>query len=333
MITSNRNFGIEIEFFCDTKKQQRQLYDMISLVDDGSIRHVPNSAEYVSPILNGQAGEAELRRVCELIKKNGGRADNPAMSVHLHLDGRRKESEVQYSVEKPSKFRTLYRVSDKLLRTLTPSQIEHIVYFGEIPRGTVQVSEFSRVTTLSLARITTEPVSNFTYIYTVRPERFNWLQNMMYFYTQYSQVMEDIVSKSRRFGNMYCIPLGKSYNLEDIESVSDESELMNLWYKGRGGPSGHYDDSRYHNVNFHSYWDSHGTVEIRSHGGTVDPVKILLWTKLHQKIADKLEGMTLEQVKATNSNLHLSFLEFVEEPLLQNYVKRLLGYYSSIKIK
>lgn len=333
MITSNRNFGVEIEFFCDTKKQQRRLYNNITLVDDGSIRHVPNSAEYVSPVLNGSTGEAEIRRVCELIKKNGGRADNPAMSVHLHLDGRRRDATVEYSVEKPSVYGRLYRVSDKLLRTLTPKQVEEIVVFGEIPRGIVQVSEFSGVTTLSLAKIKAEPVSNFTYVYSVKPDRFVWLRNMMYFYTQYSQVMEDIVSKSRRFGNMYCIPLAKSYNLEDIEAVNKEGELINLWYKGRGGPSGHYDDSRYHNVNFHSYWDSHGTVEIRSHGGTVDPVKILLWTKLHQKIADKLEDMTLEQVKATNSNLHLSFLEFVEEPLLQNYVKRLLGYYSGVRIK
>jgi len=131
---------------------------------------------------------------------------------------------------------------------------------------------------------------------------------------------------------MYCIPLGDSFDLPDIEAVKNEEELLKLWYK-ETNTGGHYNDSRYHNVNFHSYWDRTGTIEIRSHGGTIDPNKILLWVKLHQKIADKLEDLTLDKVKATNSNLHLSFLEFIEEPLLQNYVKRLMGYYSGIKIR
>lgn len=155
----------------------------------------------------------------------------------------------------------------------------------------------------------------------------------MYFYVQYSQVMEDIVSNSRKYGNMYCIPIGDSYELEDIEACQTEEDLKSVWYKGRE-PSGHYDDSRYHNVNFHCYWDRHGTVEMRSHGGTVEANKILLWLKLHQKIADKLEDMELEDIRLEQkSKLHKSFIEFVEEPILQSYVKRLLGYYSGITIK
>ena len=332
MITSERKFGVEIEFYCDTKAQQKRISDRINLVEDGSIRHVPYSAEYVSPILQGSDGEKEIQNACEIIKKNGGRAENIAMSVHVHMDGKIDNNEMFESVEKPSSYKLMFRISNKLLKHMGEGSLLKLLENRTMLSDEIEQTVFEGVTHLSFSKLKTLPVNNFTYIYVKDSDRFNWLRNMMYFYTQYSQVMEDIVSTSRRFGNMYCIPLGDSFDLPDIEAVKNEEELLKLWYK-ETDTGGHYNDSRYHNVNFHSYWDRTGTIEIRSHGGTIDPNKILLWVKLHQKIADKLEDLTLDKVKATNSNLHLSFLEFIEEPLLQNYVKRLMGYYSGIKIR
>jgi hypothetical protein len=333
MITSDRNFGIEIEFFCNTRQGLHNIQEMYNIVDDGSIRHINYAGEYVSGILQGKEGQEHIEGVCEVLKKNGARGDNPSMSVHVHLDGRKNDNEVHLSVEKPTEYKDIIRISDKLSRSLKSSFAKTALTRGYYDtHQTMEQKVIDGVLHLSLARLTSLPTKNFTYAYTKENNRFEWLRNMMYFYTQYSQVMEDIVSNSRKFGNMYCIPLGDSYELSDIEAVKNEGELATLWYKGNGS-SGHYDDSRYHNVNFHSYWDRHGTVEIRSHGGTVDPHKILLWVKLHQKIADKLETMELKDIKPKTPNLHQEFLNFVEEPLLQNYVKRLMGYYSGIKIK
>lgn len=333
MIKSDRKFGVEIEFFCKEKARLKTLSRLIRLVDDGSIRHVSGSAEYVSDVLQGKPGEAEIHKVCELIKKSGGSGDDPSMSVHVHIDGKNKPTEILISKDKPEQYKNIARISDRLARKLSPLQIEMIVLEDFITNeGPVQTSDFFGIRHYSLAKLNFFPEKNFQYYYIPVNDRFKWLQNMFYFYTLYSQVMEDIVSNSRKFGNMYCIPLGESYDLLDIEKATNMDSLYNVWYKGqeRGG---HYDDSRYHNVNFHSFWDRHGTVEIRSHGGTVDPNKILLWVKLHQKIADKLETMELRDIKPRTPNLHKEFVEFVEEPILQSYVKRLMGFYSGIKIK
>jgi len=184
---------------------------------------------------------------------------------------------------------------------------------------------------LSKAPIKRHPMANYDYFYYEKSDRSKWLRNMLYFYTQYSDVMEGIVSNSRKFGNMYCLPLGKSYDLGEIEKAEDEQQIRTLWYKGRGN-TGHYDDSRYHNVNFHSVWNRTGTVEIRSHGGTIDVYKILFWLRLHQHIADKLEEVELDDIKL-KGDLYKSFVDFLDDEQLAEYVKRLLGYYSGITIK
>lgn len=338
MITSDRKFGIEIEFSCPDKMSLYKIGERLSLVGDGSIRHIQHSAEYVSNILQGKSGEREVNKACEILKKNRASGDNPCMSVHVHLDGRKNDGIVnscKTTAEIPSHIphNTIYAVSNKISGKMSSADVRRLVITHSYPRSEELINEtqFHSITYLSFSSLKTKPEKNFTYYWYENADRFQWLKNIMYFYTQYSQVMEDIVSNSRKFGNMYCIPLGLSYSLDEIEACKSTQELKSLWYKGRAS-AGHYDDSRYHNVNLHSYWDRHGTVEIRSHGGTVDPNKILLWVKLHQKIADKLETLTTEDIKCAN-NFHKNFVEFVEEPILQNYVKRLMGYYSGIVIK
>jgi len=342
LITSDRQFGVEIEFFCKTKAQVRNVMSKLPIVEDGSIRHIPNAFEYVSPILKGQTGFNTIHSVCEVLKKNSASGDNQSMSVHVHLDGKIGMSSIQTSTTEPpvdTRGGNRYYAVSSLLRKIMPATtLTRIIKGGMIPRildsgEEIFVSEFDGILYLSLAELQRKPRKNYNYIWLNSQSRFNWVQNMFYFYTKYSDVMEAIVSNSRKFGNMYCIPLGVSYTLEEIRGCKNMQELQNVWYKHR--PKGnHYDDSRYHNVNLHSLWDRHGTIEIRSHGGTVDPNKILLWVKLHQKIADKLETMTLKDIDNESSDdLYKSFVEFVEEPVLKDYVKRLLGFYSGIIIK
>jgi hypothetical protein len=344
IITSDRKFGVEIEFFCQTQRQLRNIANCATVVSDGSLRGVAHSGEYVSPVLQGEDGERSVYSTCELLKKNSASGDNPAMSVHVHLDGRRRSQEPIITDRRPDDVTntlSAIAISKRLLKAISPAMIKsvscgtYVLTYVTIngSEHSVYATSFRGVIYYSLAELKREPLMNYSFYTVYRPDRVKWLKNVLYFYTQYSDVMENIVSNSRKFGNMYCIPLASSYDLGDIEKCNTEEELMGVWYKG-GLPSGHYDDSRYHNVNLHSYWDRHGTVEIRSHGGTVDPNKILLWVKLHQKIVDKLEDMTIDDIKLKGgTDIYRSFLEFVEEPLLKNYVKRLLGFYSNIIIK
>lgn len=126
---------------------------------------------------------------------------------------------------------------------------------------------------------------------------------------------------------MYCIPLASSYDLDAIAGCKTERELKNVWYKGNVG-NGHYHNSRYHNVNLHCYWDRHGTLEIRSHGGTIDPNKILLWLRMHQQIVDKLEDIEFDELKSMKGTPE-EFIAFLDDKLVGEYTKRLLGYYSN----
>lgn len=336
MITSNRQFGIEIEFITDSAQSLINIMNKdVRLVEDGSLRPYKFAREYVSSPLSGKSGEAEIRRVCEILKKYGATCDNPKTSMHVHLDGRKfSDGVLKSSVKKPDQIDgiRMVAVSGKLKRLIGTKGIVSLLrrdFYA--PELNVYTARFGHIIYHSLGKLSKEPSgAGYTYCYFERVSRLEWLRNVLYFYTKFSDTMEVIVSNSRRFGNMYCIPLGMSYELGDIAKVKNMDELCSLWYKGRNR-GGHYDDSRYHNVNLHSYWDRHGTVEIRSHGGTIDADKVLMWVKLHQKIVDKLEDTQLETLIDLEPT-HASFLEFIEEPILQEYVKRLAGYYSGINI-
>lgn len=337
MITSNRRFGIEIEFVAPSSSAMDKIRNRINVVDDGSLRPLANAGEYVSDVLKGEDGEGTVEYACEVLKKYGAHASDPKTSVHIHLDGQKKNSILRSTKSRkeiPPDVQ-VWGLSNKLKKTLSEAHFKAAASEGRLsylsPMGQYATREIDNILYYSSVPLTKPPMFNYTYYWIEREDRFKWLRNVFYFYTQFSEVMEAIVSNSRKCGNMYCIPLGKSYDLEEIEKCNSIDDIYNVWYKGRE-PGNHYDDSRYHNVNLHSYFERNGTVEIRSHGGTIDPLKILLWVKLHQKIVDKLEDMELEDIKFT-SNLYKKFVDFVEEPVLQGYVKRLLGYYSNITVK
>jgi hypothetical protein len=339
MITSNRKFGIEIEFEAPDRKSYARILDTIHCVRDGSLDQLEYATEYVSEILQGAKGVQTIQSVCEFLKKSGAKASDPKTSVHVHLDGQGKIGVLRSSrfrKDLPDNVRQI-AISNRLREEVTADVVLDCLNGDYHPRrGRYEICKFNNVTYYSKAALSQAPKINYTYYYIEKPDRFKWLRNVFYFYTEFSDVMEDIVSKSRQFGNMYCIPLGASYDLQIIEAASNMEELKNVWYKGKpvgyDAISPHYDNSRYHNVNLHCFWDRHGTVEIRSHGGTIDAKKILMWVRLHQKIVDKLETMELNDIKF-DGNLHKAFIDFVEEPVLQEYVKRLLGYYSDINIK
>lgn len=342
IIKSTRKFGIEIEFSTRTVDGFEEIRNRLRIERDGSLRGLDNPGEYVSPILIGDAGEQMLIEACDILKENGAESGDPRTSVHVHLDLGKSQGTLRSLRRKPPTPITdnylVVAISNRLKDSVNASMILRSLQGGRLPQPTSSFNnyKFNNVHYLSKGELTKAPLINYTYYWVEKDDKFSILQKILYFYTQYSVVMEDIVSNSRKFGNMYCIPLGKSYDLAEIESCRDGNALHKLWYKDRN-PSGHYDDSRYHNVNLHSFWDRHGTVEIRSHGGTIDPTKILLWTRLHQTIIDKLETMNLNDIKFVDDGskyaLHKSFIQFVDDELLTSYIKRLLGYYSDISLK
>ena len=335
MLKSDRQFGIEIEFLCNSIDTLEYLNDRdIYCVSDGSLR--PHTGgEYVSPPMSGRSGEREIARVCSELKSNGVDVEHPATSLHLHLDGKRRERTVTTDNKKIDGEGLQIAVSRSLLRDRSLSQIANSLMSHRSSDLICNVAEFDGIEYYSRAKLSRKPRMNYTFFLLKENDRTKWLTNMFYFYTLYSPVLSSMVSHSRSIGNMYCQQLSDSFTLKEIESIKTEQDFTDIWYKGRGS-GGRYCDSRYHNVNFHSFFDRHGTVEIRSHGATTDVNKIMLWVRLHQYIADKLEDYKLEDLKIDTDNADNVYLEFVkffeDDPLLVEYIKRLLGYFSGISI-
>lgn len=329
MIKSNRRFGVEIEFIAPTEQAYISIANRINVVHDGSLRPLRHAGEFVSPPLCGYDGEMSLRNACDVLKLYGAKSDDVKTSVHVHLDGRNDGGTLRSSSKIPDNVGRCIAISNKLKKELGNGNISKIVLGKsfEIQDPPMWYSMgFDNITYYSKSVLRTKPKINYTYYWLEKPDRFLWLRNVFYFYTKFSNTMEDMVSNSRKRGNMYCIPLGLSYELDAIAKCTNMDELRNVWYKNRP-PMGHFDDSRYHNVNLHSFFDRPGTVEIRSHGGSIDATKILLWVRLHQTIVDKLEDVSLSEIEKLGDGLD-SFVEFIDSELLEEYVKRLVGYFS-----
>jgi len=332
-LQSERRFGLEIEFSTETEKQLNKLKGELKIIHDGSLRPLRYAGEYVSEPLQGAGGEAEVKRACGILFSGGASTESTKTSMHIHLDGKKEGGNLRSSRIAPKLDIKVIAVSNRIKKEVSTATILEIVSSNRTLQGIDGVvrTKIENINYYSKVQLERKPRLNYTYYWLERPDRFKWLQNSFYFYTLFSDVMENIVSKSRRYGNMYSIPLGNSYELADIANCKTEDDIKSVWYKGRQ-PGGDYCNSRYHNVNLHCYWHKHGTLEIRSHGGTVDASKVLLWLRLHQTIADKLEVMEFNDLKSMKGTPQ-EFLAILDDQLLQDYVKRLFGYYSNTKIK
>lgn len=333
IITSDRKFGVEVEFYAPSEKSLRAVASRINTTRDGSLDGKDFGREYVSPVLQGKQGEAKLRTDCLVLKQYGCVSGDMKTSMHIHIDGKRNEVKATKAKSlEPSSNQVA--LSNKLINNISEKSLEKLLTGSMLLPHDIFMSRIDNVTYYGYSVRTKHPKINYQYFNLEEHDDFNLARNALYFYTQYSDVMEMMVSNSRKSGNMYCIPLGDCYELSSIEDCKTLADVESVWYKTPRRSGGHYDDSRYHNVNLHSLLgDSKGTIEIRSHGGTTDPDKILLWVRLHQNIIDKLDTMTLEQIKAKNSNLLISFIDFIsDDPLLVEYVKRLVGYFSNVRI-
>lgn len=151
---------------------------------------------------------------------------------------------------------------------------------------------------------------------------------LLYFVIDYSVLA--MIPKERRT-NVYCAPLdatksskllrhtNKVYNKgfaidKIISSQPTKKDFLEMFYKKPWDkiPSelrDHYNEARYHGVNFHPLYSSFGTVEIRYLEGTLDSSIILPWIAFHQHIVDsarlirEVEAIELFHIKGPKTRL------------------------------
>lgn len=421
LLKTNRTFGVEIELGFPTESTVYAVRDRLSgnwnLTRDGSLR-CDNPIEVVSPILSGDKGMSEVKKVCEVLKKHNGNPDHPSCGMHVHhgakdmlpskedvLMGAEEYNQFknefsgkfEYAITMPAKvvrvilgihaaklktrdymrvyeyalnrvpvidcaigsvyqsetFKVLYHsdknigkmfmVDRKLYDTLYKQKQAQLLELGEhdLYQDMDRVEDDFRKKILSLC----EDTDSKHIVRVIKEGNFEGLKRVLYFYTMFSPVMQSMVQDSRKIGNMYCIGLRDSFDLKDIYKLKSIDELEKLWYKTtsnediRSQKRQHYNDSRYHEVNFHSLWYKYGTIEIRSHASTIDWRQIMLWTAFHQHIIEACASgeVTLEQIKEAEKltdvrEMTLFMLSILKLPYnIEKYVRRLVNYFAILK--
>jgi hypothetical protein len=205
-----------------------------------------------------------------------------------------------------------------------------------------EITELEKAADMQLVSMNPKRISR--YVVSVRENVVDKLKTVLAFYVIFDPIMQNMVQDSRKKGNMYCQNISDSFTLEDVVKVTTVDEFEKLWFKTdsantvRSSKGDRYNDSRYHNVNFHSLW-RHGTIEIRSHSGTIDWRRIMLWTQLHQVIVDACAAGTIsieDMLPATKmsdlTDKTLFMIQLLNLPIrLDKYVRRMVSHFAILK--
>jgi len=262
IVKTGRQFGIELEaVFCDYGKARRATDKLKEPAkwgthSDGSINgdeDASGTAEIVSPPLRGQLGEENVKYACNLLN-NAGFEVNKSCGFHLHLNAPEFLSNPANDISYP-----LLTHLPNSRNTLKPERAHR---GDELRRNYGKEAQLLK--TLFIAYMKLEPLF--------------W----------------SLVDKSRR-GNNFCRSLTDGYTLENVLLLDDYYALERLWYSANTPSRAEIhkseprDQSRYRTANLHALMRYGGqTLEIRMHGGTLNPSKILHWTNLHGSLLDAI---------------------------------------------
>lgn len=111
----------------------------------------------------------------------------------------------------------------------------------------------------------------------------------------------DIVKPNRK-DSRYCKPYGADF-IDTLLNLPLEETLYNT-----DNPThienckrNKYHESRYHWLNLHSYY-FRGTIEMRQHHGTKNPVTIINWAELWLKVAEWSKNKTLSEIRSASAD-------------------------------
>ena len=150
-----------------------------------------------------------------------------------------------------------------------------------------------------------------------------FLKKLYLFYLRYEEMFFSMLPNSRRTRS-FCKKFEKYYKdtpdkIMNVTSLDKFKEMIYETSNYRNDTRDHGYRKRYCWANLHSIF-YRGTLEIRSHSGTINPLKIINWILIHQEVLDFLQRTSLKEIgkmKITRK----AFLEIFPKPL-QNYIKR-----------
>lgn len=77
-----------------------------------------------------------------------------------------------------------------------------------------------------------------------------------------------------------------SQRLSSFKYVESRDDFIDVWYDNGYYSSEKYNDKRYHGLNLHCHFQANQGLEIRYHGGTLNPDKIKHWTIFWTNVVD-----------------------------------------------
>lgn len=175
------------------------------------------------------------------------------------------------------------------------------------------------------------------------------VKDIMFFYTVFTDVLLAMLPEERREnqkfssnGRNYCQKLSDRISPFDIMRCDTMDDLEKLWLKTSDKNEIHhkknsqYDESRYYGVNFHSLFAKYGTIEIRWHEGTTNPLMILYWIAIHQHILRKIEmgDLSTGSIRGVLGLFNLEskieyFFDVLDLPKhLEKYIRHRLEFYT-----
>lgn len=298
IIKSTRRFGIELETLFENRNAVRNIEAKIGhrwpLEHDGSIRTSKmaiEGREFVSPIMQGKAGEEEIKEVCKHARDEGFFV-NTSCGFHLHLEAlefkRDRTFDVMETNPNIGAHKVMYAYNDK---RVGKSMVENI---DELPYWTEMDGRRNRVE----YKVITQPQENKFLVN--KGTSFYKVRDLFFVYLAFDDVFRGMQPPSRR-NNRFCRATNSLYSLEKIRELEDYSALERMWYKidrrykletqieEAESRKRDKDESRYTGFNLEPLM-RYGTktIELRYHSPTLNPEKILRWIDIHQTIFDKV---------------------------------------------
>ena len=134
-------------------------------------------------------------------------------------------------------------------------------------------------------------------------KRLRFVKKVYAFYSIFEDMFFRMLPKSRQ-GNQYCRKFSNIYDnitFNKIKECKQALEFQKLLYASKS-PSRikawkkcHHNDKRYAWINFHSLF-YRGTLEIRSHSGTINYTKIKNWLLIHLRVLNFIKNLPFETI-------------------------------------
>jgi hypothetical protein len=169
-------------------------------------------------------------------------------------------------------------------------------------------------------------------------DNVQYFKSMLMLYKRFEPAMFAMMPPSRARSS-WCSPVSMSYS--EIEKINSENSIYKYYYrekridekKKESLKHDRYCGSRYYNLNLHS-WFYRGSIEIRMHSGTVNPIKIKNWIYINTAMMERSNASPLSvpdrapNVEQSSNTMKENIYRVFEDDKLTRYVDERIAKFS-----